>query len=121
MPMSNKILVCDDDESIGEVLKIMLESDGFEVMGLQNGKGIQKKVEQFDPNLILLDIWMPGIDGKEITKLLKENPATRNIPIILISALNDTSKIAMECGADGFLTKPFDMHHLLSTVRSHLA
>jgi DNA-binding response OmpR family regulator len=118
--MTHKILVCDDDESIGEVLKIMLENDGFEVMGLQNGKGIQKKVEQFDPSLILLDIWMPGIDGKEVTKLLKGNPMTKKIPIILISALNDTKKIALECGADDFLTKPFDMQHLLSTVRSHL-
>jgi DNA-binding response OmpR family regulator len=108
-----KILVCDDDRSILEVIKIILEENGFGVLTLQTGKGILKKVKDYRPDLILLDIWMPGIDGKEITKLFKKDKDTKDIPIIIISALNETQKLSKNIGADGFLSKPFEMTDLL--------
>lgn len=114
-----KILVCDDDKGILEVLRIILENNDYEVETVSNGRGIEKKVKAYKPDLILLDIWMPGIEGKEITKLLKRDRATGNIPLVIISALNDTDKIAREVGADDFLVKPFDINVLLDKVKKY--
>lgn len=116
-----KVLVCDDDEGILEVIKIILESNNYEVMTISSGKGIQKKILEFKPNLIFLDLWMPGIDGKEVTKLLKSNLETKGIPLIVVSALNETEKIATQIGADGFLSKPFDIDDLLKIVKNYQA
>lgn len=111
------ILVCDDDQSILEVIQIILEENGYIVKTKTNGKGIQKSISQIKPDLILLDLWMPGIDGKEITKIVKKDGLHSSIPIIIISALNNTQKISQEIGADGFIPKPFDISSLLSTVK----
>jgi two-component system phosphate regulon response regulator PhoB len=114
-----RILVCDDDAGILEVTKIILETNGYQVETLDNGKSIIKKVKRFKPNLILLDLWMPGIEGKEITKLLKADPETKTIPLILVSAVNELGKIASGSAADGYLSKPFDMTELLSLAKKH--
>lgn len=114
-----KILVCDDDEGISEVIKVILEGSGYQVNILNNGKAILKKVASFKPDMILLDIWMPGIDGREITKVLKRDPKSTHIPVVVVSALNDTKKIAKDCGADDFLPKPFDMNNLLHLVQKY--
>lgn len=111
-----KILVCDDDQGILEIIKIILETHNYQVKVLNNGKSIQKQVASFQPDLILLDIWMPGIDGREVTKVLKRSDTAKGIPIIIISALNETKKMAASIGAQGFLSKPFEMNDLLSTV-----
>lgn len=116
--MSKKILVCDDDLGIIEVLRIILETNNYTVRVLTEGKGIVKKVIEYQPHLILLDLWMPGVAGKEITGLLKKEEKTKHIPIIIVSALNETEKIAKEIGANGFLCKPFDMNELLNKVES---
>lgn len=115
-----KILVCDDDEGILEVIKIILEDNKYLVRVLENCKAIYKKVLEYKPDLIFLDIWMPGINGKEVTKILKREPLTSKIPIIIVSALNDTKKIATEIGADGYLEKPFDMDELLGVVKRYV-
>lgn len=112
----SKILVCDDDQSILEVISIILEQNKYQVKTLSSGKAIKKNIDIFKPDLIFLDLWMPGIEGSEITQLLKRDEKTRSIPIIIISALNDTEKIAKKYGADGFLTKPFNMADLVKTV-----
>jgi CheY-like chemotaxis protein len=117
--MAQKILVCDDDEGVLEVMQIILNENGFDVKTLNNGRGIIKKVKEIKPDLIFLDIWMPGIDGKEVTKLLKNDPATSSIPIILVSALNTISDIQKEISADGYLSKPFDLDVLVNTVKKH--
>lgn len=87
---------------------------------MENCKAIYKKVLEYKPDLIFLDIWMPGINGKEVTKILKREPLTSKIPIVIVSALNDTKKIAQEVGADGYLEKPFDMDELLGVVKRYL-
>ncbi len=114
-----KILVCDDDEGILEVLKIVLENNNFQVKEVNSGKAIQKRVEEYKPDLVLLDFWMPGIKGREIIKLLKNDVQTKNIPILLLSAVNAGEKIAQESGADGFLSKPFDIMDLVKTVQKY--
>jgi DNA-binding response OmpR family regulator len=118
--MSKKrILVCDDDQGVVEVIQIILEENGYEVRTLNSGKGIEKKIREFKPHLIFLDIWMPGIDGREITKLVKNGASTKDIPIIIVSALNDAEQISREIGADGYLPKPFDLSQLLIIVENH--
>lgn len=114
-----KILLCDDDEGIVEVIKIILTENGYEVRSLLGGKGIEKKVIEYQPDLIFLDIWMPGIDGKEVTKLLKSDPKTKHIPIIIISALNELKTIKNNIGADDFLAKPFDLQDLVNKVKQY--
>src|SRR5689334_12889493 len=95
-----KILVCDDDEGILDIVSIILENKGYEVKIINTGKGIEKKVLQYKPDLILLDLWLAGMDGKEISKILKRDTRTKKIPIIIVSALTETQKISQEIGAD---------------------
>lgn len=119
--MRKRILVCDDDQGISDVLTIILDQEGYEAYILNNGKGIQKKIEKFKPDLILLDIMMPGIDGKEITRILKRDQKTSKIPIIIFSALNNPDQIAKNIGADDFLAKPFNITDLVAKFKKHLS
>jgi DNA-binding response OmpR family regulator len=113
-----KILIADDDRAILDALKLMLEEVGYEVNTSSDGKTIQT-VKKYYPDLLLLDIWMSGVDGRDICKELKAYELTKHIPIIMISANRDTETIAKESGADDFLTKPFGMNDLLSKVEKH--
>src|SRR6185436_14790877 len=100
--MKKKILVCDDNVDIYDVLKIILEGGGYEVKVLNEGKNIVKEIKKYHPNLLLLDIMLPGIDGKEISLMLKSDEHTKELPILVISALNNPKQVAKEAGADGF-------------------
>jgi len=115
-----KILVADDDASILEVMEIILKDAGYDLIIVTDGKVIEKKIIELKPNLVLLDIWMAGEDGGEIAKNLKASSATKDTPIIIVSANNDTAKIAKEAGADDFLAKPFDMHELLLLIKKYV-
>lgn len=115
--MKKKIIVVDDDLGILEVIKIILEEEDYKVITIDDGKMILKKIEDEMPDVVLLDIWMSGQDGGEIAKHLKAKEKTKSIPIIMVSAKNDTEKVARESGADDFITKPFDMDVLLEKVK----
>jgi CheY-like chemotaxis protein len=114
------VLVYDDEESILEVIQIILEDNGFKVKTSSHCEHIKEDIEKYNPPLILMDIWMKGINGHEITQELKSDEKTKYIPIILISALNETELIAKKVGADGFLKKPFEMDDLLKLVREKI-
>src|SRR5579859_4475456 len=113
MNNKKKVLAADDDPAILEVLTFMLEDTGYSVKTTVNGQ-TEQMVHEFLPNLILLDIWMAGSDGRIICKSLKRQKLTRHIPIIIISANKDTKKLAKEAGADDFIAKPFEMNDLLA-------
>jgi two-component system, OmpR family, alkaline phosphatase synthesis response regulator PhoP len=115
-----KILVCDDDEGIAEVVKIVLTEKGYEVEVLYECKEINKQVKKIKPDLIILDLWIPEIGGEQATKILKADQATKGIPIIILSAHRDTEKIARRAGADDFLNKPFDIDMLEKIVDKYL-
>ncbi len=117
MDITKTVMVCDDDPGILEVIKIILEENNYKVIALSSGKGIQKRIEEQSPDIIFLDLWMPGIEGKEITRVLKKDPQTKDIPIVIISALAETKNIASVVGADGFLAKPFEINELLNTIK----
>jgi DNA-binding response OmpR family regulator len=112
-----KILVVDDNKDILDILKIILTLYGFEVLTHSSGLGVPEIVTAYNPDLILLDINLPGKIGTEICKELKEK---NNIPIILISANADIESTVQEAQADGFIEKPFEARHLLHTISSHI-
>lgn len=118
--MVKKILIADDDRSILDAITMILEIEGYEVQTTQNGANVETLCKH-SPDLLLLDIWMSGYNGKDICKALKSKKKTKDIPVIMISANKDTAKIAKEAGADGFLAKPFDIKDLLSTVAFHIS
>jgi CheY-like chemotaxis protein len=113
--MNKKILVADDNPAILDALKIMLEDEGYEVETTEDGAAAKNMKAPF-PDLLLLDIWMSGIDGRDICKHLKSGAATRQVPIIMVSATKNIEQIAKDSGADGFIAKPFQMEHLLAIV-----
>lgn len=114
-------MVCEDNESIATVIRIMLENSGFEVITLASGRGILKKVAFLRPDLILLDLWLPGIDGEGITAILKKSPLTKHIPIVIVSALHKSEivRITKKVKADSCLSKPFSMNALLDVVNRY--
>jgi CheY-like chemotaxis protein len=119
MNSKKKILAADDDPAILEVLTYMLEDAGYDVETTVNGQ-TEDAAQKYLPDLILLDIWMAGMDGRTICKSLKSQKLTKHIPIILISANKDTERFAKESGADNFITKPFEMDALLSKVAKYI-
>lgn len=118
MTDKKKVLVADDDPAILEVIMLMLEDAGYDAKTIVDGQ-TERIVEEYLPDVILLDIWMSGLDGRTICKALKKQKSTMNIPIIMMSANKDTEKIAKESGADDFLTKPFEMNDFLSIVHKY--
>ncbi|MBN8565058.1 MAG: hybrid sensor histidine kinase/response regulator [Leptolyngbya sp. UWPOB_LEPTO1] len=116
------ILIVDDTPANLDVISEALSDAGFEVAIATSGERALQQVEYELPALILLDVMMPGIDGFETCKRLKENPKTRNIPIIFMTALSDVeNKVrALELGAVDYVTKPFQEHEVLARVKTHI-
>lgn len=117
---ARKILVCDDDESILDVTSMLLSFAGFEVLTQINSKKLLQQALQEQPDLFLIDIWMPDLPGNEVTKLIKATPELAHIPIILFSAAIDGNIIAKEAGADRFVEKPFDVDNLSQIINDVL-
>lgn len=115
------ILICDDDESVLEILFMVLTSFGFDVIAENNSTNIFSKLDHRKPDLLLIDLWMPALPGDAVIKDLKSNPSTSNIPVILISASPEGKTVATETGADGFLAKPFQLHELIGTINGKLS
>ncbi len=114
-----KIMVAEDDPAISDALRIILESEGYEVLLSRDGMDALH-LEKDIPNLLLLDIWLSGVDGKKVCEHLKKKKDTADLPIILVSANKDIAVIAEECGANDFLPKPFELEELLSKVKTHI-
>lgn len=118
--MAKKILVVDDDQSILEVIRIVLEQYGFDVITLDNGKEVKQTVLNEKPQMLLLDFWIPGMDGGKVIAALKSDPQTAKLPVVIVSAANGIEKTAKEIKADGVLPKPFSIEALEETVTKFL-
>jgi len=112
---TKKILIADDDEGIVDAVTMILEVMGYEVEYTYDGGAVFEAVKN-RPDLILLDIWMSGHDGRDICKSLKNDPDYQQIPILMISASRDIRQSALDAGANDFMEKPFEMDSLLSKV-----
>jgi DNA-binding response OmpR family regulator len=118
--MKKKVLVAEDDKAIIDVLRIILENEGYEVFTADQGVTIHSTIKEHNPDMVLLDIWLYGEDGGEIARSIKTKHETKDIPVILMSANNETEKITKESGADDFLLKPFNIDELLGIVRKYI-
>ncbi len=116
------ILVVDDEAANRQLLEIHLKAAGFQAQCAASGAEALRLVAEGAPDLVLLDLMMPGMDGYEVTARLKEDPATRTVPIILVTALGDREARlrGLQVGAEEFLTKPVDRAELLVRVRNLL-
>lgn len=116
----NKILIIEDEMSIAELEKDYLELSGFEVAIETNGEKGLKKVLESDYNMVILDLMLPGMDGFEVCKRIREQ---KNLPILMVSAKkDDIDKIrGLGLGADDYVTKPFSPSELVARVKAHLA
>jgi two-component system alkaline phosphatase synthesis response regulator PhoP len=117
-----KILVVEDEAPIQELLQFNLERSKYRVQVADSGEEALTVAAQYLPNLILLDIMLPGADGLEVCKQLKSNPKTNRIPIIMLTALCEEADIVtgLELGADDYITKPFSPRVLLARVKAAL-
>ena len=121
--MYGKILVIDDEKDVVKVLVARLTEQGYEVSFAFNGEGAFIEIERNKPDLIILDIMLPGMGGNEIAGKLREKPATRKIPIIFLSALQRKEEEKEQDGIVGgnvILAKPFDLDVLLKKIREKI-
>jgi DNA-binding response OmpR family regulator len=112
-----KIMIADDDPGIVNAIEMLLEFEGYQVTSTVDGATVLDMKEEL-PDLLLLDIWMSGEDGRDICKKLKQVDITKDIPVIMISASRDIKQSALEAGADDFLAKPFEMNDLLTKIKN---
>jgi CheY-like chemotaxis protein len=120
MNKAKTVMIADDDPGILDAVSIMLEFDGYEVRSTLNGAELLH-LETDLPDVLLLDIWMSGVDGRDICRQLKQKPQTSGMPVILISASKDIERSARDAGADDFLAKPFEMDDLLKKVADYIS
>ena len=115
-----KLLIFDDDKSILEVISIIFEENGYKVEISETSHDIIQKVTEFQPDLILMDNWIPNIGGVEATKLLKNNEDFKHIPVIYVTANNDIEMLAQKANADDFVAKPFNLEDLEEKVAHYM-
>ena len=117
-----RILIADDQPLNRRLLEVMLSQEGFVLLTAARGDEALAIVAQQPPDLILLDVMMPGMDGYQVTAKIKGNLATKHIPIIMVSGLHDSGAkmLAKSAGADDFLSRPVDRAELLVRVRKLL-
>ena len=120
--MAETILITEDEKHIAELLKIILESKGYTTVQAGDGVTALKLADELKPDLILLDVLLPGKNGYEVLNLLKENPALADIPVIFVTVNAETTSkvVGLRLGGYDYITKPFDIEELLARVESVL-
>ena len=119
MPGKQVIMVVDDDENIAQLVRLYLEKEGFEVVSFSRGDSAQTAFKSNPPALLLLDIMLPGMDGWQVCRAIRQ---ISSIPIIMLSAKDETfdKVLGLELGADDYMTKPFDPKELIARVKAVL-
>ncbi len=110
-----KVLVADDEQAITELVAFALEMEGYLVIQAPDGPEALRLAKEEHPDLAMVDVMMPGLDGREVSRRIKSDPSTSDIPVLLFSAAPNPD--LTEARADGFMPKPFDVGQLLDTVK----
>ena len=123
IPISKRILIVEDDPSVLRATSYILEKEGYEVLTAQDGLEGLKKAREDNPDLLVLDVMLPGIDGFEICHSLRGEPQTAELPILMFSAKGQESDKAtgLKVGADEYITKPVDREVLINKVAAWLS
>lgn len=122
MPNSKKILIVDDEQDIVETLKFILEAQGYTCFCAYNGEDGLNQAKEIMPDLIILDVMMPKINGYKISRLLKYDNKYKNIPIIMVTARSQEQDklIGEETGVNEYISKPFELDEILAVVKKYL-
>jgi two-component system response regulator MprA len=117
-----KVLVIDDEENIIEFIRLGLRYEGFQVESASDGEQGVTAAQRINPDVVILDLMMPGIDGLEVCRRLRDNPITHDVPILMLTAKDEVKDriIGLKTGADDYLTKPFDFDEMLERIRAIL-
>ena len=117
--MAKKILAVDDEKHIVRLVQVNLERQGYEVITANDGKEALQKVEEERPDLVVLDVMMPYMDGFEVLQTMRRNPDTREIPVIMLTAKAQDADVfrGWQSGVDCYLTKPFNPMELIAFVK----
>jgi DNA-binding response OmpR family regulator len=115
-----KVLVVDDDDGIRDAVSLILEEEGYIVACASRGEEIYDAVQDFKPDIILLDVLISGSDGRILCRQLKQKEESKNIPVIMISAHPSAAAAVQHCGADMFVAKPFDLDTLLDALSRYV-
>lgn len=120
--MAKEILIVDDEPSIVIPIQFLMEQQGYSVIVAENGEDALDIIHKYKPDLVLLDIMLPGIDGYEVCEIVRLNPKYRNIKIIFLTAKGREVEIAkgMALGADAYITKPFSNAEVVAKVKELL-
>lgn len=117
-----RILIVEDEEDILELVRYNLSREGYQVAGVTSGEEALKKIKSEPYDLIILDLMLPGMDGLEVAKVLKQDSNVQNIPIVMLTAKGEEADIVtgLELGADDYITKPFSPRVLIARIRAVL-
>lgn len=115
-PSVRRVLIVDDEDAIRSVLSAILEDEGYHVQAATDGEALSIAAGEPHPDLLLLDVMMPVMNGPEIRRRLLQNPRTAEIPVVVMTAAEDAARWATQRGAAGSLQKPFDLLHLVELV-----
>jgi DNA-binding response OmpR family regulator len=114
------VLLVDDDEDLLHIVELKLKAEGFQILISLNGDNVRGIIAHYRPDLVLLDLHMQGVDGSDICKDIKSDPHISSIPILLFSANDNIKAIKEECGADGYIAKPFQTKNLAQTIQRYI-
>ncbi|MBN1823402.1 MAG: response regulator [Endomicrobiales bacterium] len=120
--MPGKILVADDDENAVYILRIILEDKGYTVISATNGRDAFRKAVDEKPDLVILDVMMPEMNGYEVCELIKSSPALSSIPVIMVTAKDtgDDVELALQKKADWYVAKPYDNKYLFQKIEKFI-
>jgi DNA-binding response OmpR family regulator len=120
--MTSKVLIVEDEQGIVELLKARLEPEGFQVVAAYNGQEGLRAVTEARPDLIILDLTLPGLDGIELCRRIRRQPETARLPILVLSGKSEEidKVVLLELGADDYVTKPFNTKELVARVKTLL-
>lgn len=121
MSINKKVFVFDDNTDILELCTIILQDAGYDIKTSSTSNNIIDQVMGYTPDIIFMDNWLPDVGGIDATRALKNHDLLKSIPVIYFSANNDVKSLAEQAGADGYLSKPFDIQELEDIISKHLA